>query len=593
MFLRKPTPLFSRQTRPSQQDAATFRLERVGRIELPTKPWEGLVLPLNYTRRRFAVYAVLAMLASAVLVITPARAQDTSVAPAAPVTSVQYHFTDETAKDGWTLKTDSGAELGVFRGVLPGAADVSWSVSSDVAPTLPDNTSELGSLYRMSISGVMTLNTESKRIGLALPDAPSLWQKSIWLYDTSAKVWTKLPSKLNTKTGKWQAGFAVLDAYVAVLEDRHVEQGNATWYCKTHCSSRYPKLHGTSNDFSVGSFVTVTNLANNAAVTVKIVSGWGQPAGRIIDLSWPAYAALKPSNKGVTWVTVSPKGAVTEPAAVTPPTSPDTTTTETIPSLSVSSSGAVQAPAVTAASYQVLDAASGKVLAAKDSTTAKPIASLTKLVTAMVVLDAHPDVNKVVTYTKADATAYAYLRIKPNDTLTIKDLFYSMIVGSANNAATALSRTTGLTNPQFLAAMNAKVATWGLASTTFTDVSGLDPLNTSSAADMAVIASHAFHDYPLLRQASTVSAYTFFTRNTKISHTIKTTDKLLGAKNGLTITGGKTGFLDEAKYTYVLRVKNTKGAQVVVSLLGSSTSTTRFNEAASLATWALANYSWS
>lgn len=185
-----------------------------------------------------------------------------------------------------------------------------------------------------------------------------------------------------------------------------------------------------------------------------------------------------------------------------------------------------------------------------------------------------------------------YLQVKPSETMTVKDLFYSMLVGSANNAATALARSTGKSSKDFIAAMNAKVKSWGLKNTTFTDVSGLNVSNMSTAEDIAVIATHAYHDYPLIRAATTAPVYRFTTKNTKVPHTIKTTDKLLTADSGLSITGGKTGYLDEAMYTYALRVKNSQGAQVLVVLLGSSTSAKRFNEASALASWAWTAYRW-
>ncbi len=585
MFERKPKHHFWRAAHVSKYDGVFFvsnSLERVGGIEPPTQPWEGRVLPLNHTRRRFAVYAVAVLLASGFVFAKPIQAQETSAVPA------PYHFDESLISTGWTLRLNNGANLTVFPGVLPAPADVVWAATADLTPTLPAQTAQIGGLYRFTVSGVTALNTTQWKLAAALPDAPSLWQKNIWLYDTSTKTWTKLSSKLNPKTSKWQAGITGLDGYVTVLEDRNVEIGNATWYCKFHCSARYPKLHGTSNDYPVGSMVTVTNHANKATVTVKIISGWGQPTGRIIDLSWAAYAQLKSKNAGVTPVSVSPSKVAVGPAD----TKPAAVASETIPDLHLTALNNTATPAIVASSYRVIDAATNTVLADKNSNVARPIASLTKLMTAVVFFDSHPNLNKIVTYTKADITPYAYLRVKVGETLTLNDVFYSMLVGSANNAATVLARSTGLSRTQFLAAMNAKAAAWGLTDTKFTDFNGLDPNNVSSAADMAVIANHAFHDYALIRQASTMATYTFTTKNTKIKHTIKTTDKLLGQNNGLTVTGGKTGFIDEALYTYVLRTKNNQGAQVIVALLGSPTSSQRFADAAKLSTWAWSSYRW-
>ena len=580
----RPRPFDSQgKTITSPTSSSTVKhnlVERVGGIEPPIQPWEGRVLPLNHTRRRLAVYAVAVLLASAFVFARPIQAEET------PTVTAPIHFDESLISTGWTLRLDSGANLTVFPGVLPAPADVAWVTASNLTPTLPANTAQLGGLYRLTISGVTTLNTEKWKLAAALPDAPSLWQKSVWLYDISAKTWTKLPSKLNGRTFKWQAGFALTDAYVTILEDRNVQQGTASWYCKKSCAAKYPRLHGTSNDYPVGSKVTVTNLENGKSVTVKIVSGWGQPDGRVVDLSWPAYYQLRASNKGLTRVRVTPAAGTTTLAV------PTVSETETLPALQVTTASAVEPPAVTGAAYTVIDAGTGKVLADNNSTATRPIASLTKLMTAMVVLDTKPSLGKIITYRQADVTPYAYLRVKPGETLSIKDLFYSMLVGSANNAATALARSTGLTRAQFLAAMNAKAANFGATHTKFVDLNGLDPNNVSTAEDIAVIANHAFHDYALIRKATVTKTYTFATANTKVKHTIKTTDKLLGQDSGLTITGGKTGFIDEAQYTYVLRTKNNQGAQVIVTLLGSPTSSQRFADAAKLSTWAWSSYRW-
>jgi len=573
-----------RESNQTQQKTSVYKgdlsLERVGGIEPPTKPWEGLVLPLNHTRQRSAVYAFLVVLASMFFILQPVRAQE--VVPVTP-----YHFNENLIASGWTLRLVDGANLTVFPGVLPVASDVLWAPTTDVIPTLPDGAKQLGSAYRLTVTGATTLYTAKWKLAAAVPNPNSTWSKNIWVYDIAAKTWTKSSTKLNPTTNKLQGGVVSLDAYVVVLEDQHAQEGIASYY-GTYKKTTKLTYVAASNTFPKGTKLRVTNLENNKTVDIVVVDTGAFKNPRVIDLSTPAFEKIQAKWKGLAKVRVELITASTPPA----PT-PAVVTNESLPTYKVSAASVSQAPKVTASSYHILDAATGQVLAEKNSSTSVPIASLTKLMTAMVVLDAGVDMNKVMTYSKTDVTPYAYLRIKTGETLTVKDLFYSMIVGSANNASTTLARSTGMTRAQFISAMNVKAQALGLTGTSFADTSGLDPKNVSTAADMAIIANHAFHNYPLLRKASTVTVYTFKTKNTKISHTIKTTDKLLTQKNGLTITGGKTGFLDEAKYTYVLRVKNAKGAQVVVALLGSSTSTTRFNEAANLASWAWKNFTWS
>lgn len=494
------------------------------------------------------------------------------------------HFTPSLIADGSTLKLEDNASVAVWPKSLPAEADVTWTISEAAVPAVPSQHDILDHVYRLTISGVSALTTGTKPLAILLPGPKSTRPRQIWMYDQQTKVWTTLKTGRHP-SGLLQAGTTSLDGLYAVVEDSGRQQGYASWYCRYHCSAKYPKLHGTSNDYPVGSYVTVTNPVNNLSVNVKIVSGWGQPAGRVIDLSYAAFAALKPKNTGVTLVTLRPAGATVSPTT--------TATTEMLPKLTVTQTNLQALPNVPAVAYVVYDQTTGTTLASKNADTVRPVASLTKLVTAMVALDQAVPMTKVMTYSRVDRTPYAYLQVNYGEQLKVKDLFYSLLVGSANNAATTLARSTGLTRAQFVAKMNAKVASWGLTHSNFVDVSGLDIRNTSSAGDMAIIAGHAFHDYPLIKAASLARSYSFTTLNTKHSHTIKSTDTLLTKGSSLNITGGKTGYLDEAQYTYALRTANPQGAQVVTVVLGAPSSSQRFSAAAQLAHWAWDGWTWS
>ncbi|MBI3573014.1 MAG: serine hydrolase [Candidatus Kerfeldbacteria bacterium] len=512
--------------------------------------------------------------------------------PAGAVEVAPIHISAKALSAGATLALADGAKLGLFPNALPSEADLTWTVSEEALPALPSGWQLLGSPYRLTITGVTTVNTSGTRgLVVSLPLSSSTWTRQLWMYDRTRQQWSQLNGSTNAAKTTIGTETTSLNELFAVLEDHRIEQGLASWYCRSHCSAQYPALHGTSNTFPVGRYVKVTSTETSKSVVVKIVSTWGQPAGRVIDLSWAAYHALGVKNAGVTTVTVV--ASTPNPAAPAPAVS-DAVSSESLPKLQVQAGDTKPVPAVSAKSYVVYDQTTGTVLSSQQADTTLPIASISKLVTAMVALDTNPDLHQVVTYTKADVTSYAYLRVRPGETLTIKDLFYAMLVGSANNGATALARSTGLSRGEFIRQMNTKVAGWGLTHTSFRDVSGLDASNVSSAGDLAIIASHAFHDYPMIRQATTMAAYTFHTVNTKQSHTIKNTDKLiLHGAPGLTITGGKTGYLDEALYTYVLRTKNSQGAQVVTVVLADPSSTSRFQDAVNLSSWAWASYRWS
>lgn len=541
-------------------------------------------MKLRRSLQRPAVYVLSLALAS--LFVSPGVLRAAETAP--------LHLAITDVNGGKTITLANGAKAGIFPGSVTTEADVTWTVSEASLPTLPSDHALLGSVYRLTINGPSGFTVGVQRpAAIAVPKGTSNWIRQIWRYDAAASAWVPLPTKFQSTGTLATAPVTSLDGLYAVLEDHNHQEGIASWYCKRACSKRYPTLHATSNDFPVGSFVKVKSLETGKSVTVKIISRWGQPAGRVVDLSWPAYAALKTKNKGLTRVHVQPVSAQT--ASVNPSTVIGAVEAETLPSFHAVRVASSPTPTVSATSFAVVNASSLTKLDGKNDAASVPIASLTKLMTAMVFLDTKPDMKKIIAYAKEDITSYAYLRINPGETLSVADLYYSTMVGSANNAATALARSTGMTRAAFVAAMNAKAASLGLKGTKYVEVTGLDARNVSTAAEMAIIAAHAFHDYPLIRQATTMPKYTFTTRNTKIYHQILATDKILTANTltpSLTITGAKTGFIDEAMYTYVLRTKNSQGAQVIAVVLGAPTAAARYQSAIALTNWAFSAWQW-
>ena len=129
---------------------------------------------------------------------------------------------------------------------------------------------------------------------------------------------------------------------------------------------------------------------------------------------------------------------------------------------------------VTAEAYVVMDRASGKILTVKNENKVWPIASLTKLMTANVLLEKKPSLQTRYAVKKIDDVGGAKLYLKNGDKLSIQDLYYAMFLGSANNAANALARTSGLTKEKFVAKMNANAKSLNLLNTKFTDPPGMD-----------------------------------------------------------------------------------------------------------------------
>lgn len=575
--------LSSLQT-PKRPNNRSVPLERVAGIEPATQPWEGRVLPLNHTRKnRLGVYLLGVLLASLSFTAKITQATET----------LAFDFTDAYVQWGKTF--DAGdAKAGIFPNGLVAPAQVTWTVHEGSVPTLPPNRAILGNVYRLSIDGNTSINPANPRpIAVALPFGNSYWIRQVWVYDLDAKIWNPLPTKLNTSLNLGQAPSGIQRGLYAILEDRNQQEGIASWYCKNFCSSRYPTLHGTSNDYPIGSYVRVRSLETGRTVEVKIISTWGQPEGRIIDLSWAAYEKLGASNAGLTRVNVSPVSAQVLGAATA---SFSLGKIESLPNVHLVGNNGIPFPTIRPRPFAVYDQTTNRLLAWYRKDDVVPIASITKLMTAAVFLDTHPNLDTIVTYTQDDVTPYAYLTVQPGDTLRLRDLFYAMLVASANNAAPALARSTGMTQEQFVAKMNEKAQAWGLGRTHFVDVHGLSSGNVSTAEEVARMAAQIFHEYEPVRYVTVRRDYAFRTINTDVYHSLKTTDALLGAgrvSDSLIFTGGKTGYLDEAKYTFVTRAASkSMGAQVVTAIMQSASSSERFSDAAAVTNWAFANHNW-
>ncbi len=247
----------------------------------------------------------------------------------------------------------------------------------------------------------------------------------------------------------------------------------------------------------------------------------------------------------------------------------------------------------------VIDAKTKKVLYSYQTDKKWPAASLTKLVGAMVYLDRKPAWYSVVTMSKADEVGGGRLRVNPGAKLTVRDLLYSSIVGSANNAATAMARLSKLGMGNFVARMNKKAIEIGCTQTKFYDASGMDARNLTTVQDMAKIADAAFN-VPEIRRAATTASYTFKILNASPKnnlHTVKNTNVLLvDEDNGLYVTGGKTGYLDESKNNLIVRVRPwamNKSKEVIVVVFGAETRQSLFAEAERLARWSWSAYDWS
>ncbi len=237
---------------------------------------------------------------------------------------------------------------------------------------------------------------------------------------------------------------------------------------------------------------------------------------------------------------------------------------------------------VSAQAYIVQDATTGQVLIDKNADMPWTPASLTKLVTALVVLDTKPKLTKTVAITNQDQTlgactsGGACIKAKVGVKFTVDGLFHAALLPSANNAASALARSTGLSMDQFVAKMNQKAASLGAVGTHFNEPTGMDPDNKITAADYAKIVTAAFSN-AYLRAIAGLNNYSLrSTNNSRYNQTIKNTDKLLTDAD-VEILGAKTGYLTESKYNFASLIKY-NGQELAVVVLGEDHLYTAFGE---------------
>ncbi|MCF0254246.1 MAG: serine hydrolase, partial [Duodenibacillus sp.] len=219
----------------------------------------------------------------------------------------------------------------------------------------------------------------------------------------------------------------------------------------------------------------------------------------------------------------------------------------------------------------MVDQNTGEVYFDKNSDVTLPIASVTKLMTAVVIAESGLDMDERIRITRDDYTIdRASSRLRSGMLMTRRTVLQAALMSSDNRAAHALARTYPGGIPAFVQAMNAKAAELEMEDSRFTDPTGLDNTNVSTARDLAVLADAA-HSHEIIRWASTRPAATLSAGRSNVS--MRTTNRLIGDprwKLGLQ----KTGFTTAAGRCMVIQ-SEIAGRSVVLVLLDSATNAQR------------------
>ena len=497
---------------------------------------------MKTSQKRISCYIKIAIFLFFILLAVP-QAQAFHIIP----------IDQSTIAKGITLNIDKGNFLmGIFPNVLNDRAQFEFLKLDELMPD-KEGFARVSPVYQFDLKNKEVYNQQKPLVVEIKFTSDSGAIKSLFYFDKIRGKWQILPTKNDYQRKISRAKIHLPFARVAVFETPSVlEQGRASWYAYRNC------LCAASPDFPQGSELKVTNIENGKSVIVRI-NDYGPDRrifpDRVIDLDKAAFSRIAQLSEGVAnvQVEVSDEKATDLNSILAAKTS--------VPNL-ISDAG------------MVVNADTGDVLFSQNINEKLPIASITKLMFSRVFLATKPDFERTIEYSSKDNREGAAVGIGSGDQLKIKDLFYSAMVGSKNNAVMALVRSTGLTNDEFVVRMNEEAKSLGLTHTSFTEPTGLSEHNLSSAKDVASMAKETLNNL-LMLQATTTKAYSFSTLKNSKHYRILNTNRLINSE--YYITGAKTGYTTEAGHCLVMKVKD-NGHRIIAVVLGAPDSNTRYNE---------------
>lgn len=230
----------------------------------------------------------------------------------------------------------------------------------------------------------------------------------------------------------------------------------------------------------------------------------------------------------------------------------------------------------------VFDQSNAEVLYAKNAKVALPIASITKLMTALVVVESQQDMNETLEVTREDIDRikHTYSRLPIGSRLTRANMLHIALMSSENRAASALGRHYPGGLSAFVKAMNAKARELGMADTHYVEPTGLSSGNVSSARDLAKLVMVA-HKHPIIRKYSTEPNYEVQTGGPVLHY--RNSNRLTSNPNW-EIGLQKTGYIAEAGRCLVMQAI-IKGRSIIMVFLDSEGKYSRLGDAGRVRTW--------
>ena len=232
-----------------------------------------------------------------------------------------------------------------------------------------------------------------------------------------------------------------------------------------------------------------------------------------------------------------------------------------------------------AAAAIVFDPVTGDALWELNAREPRPIASITKVMTAMLFLEQEPDLSRDVVISRRDVRRASTTYLRRGERVSLRDLVHLALVASDNVAARVLARASRWGTKRFISRMNAMAAELGLEQTRFTDPSGLHEGNVSSAHDVSRLIAAAGREPEIARIMRKRSHRISTSRQNRV---VRNTNRLLDSRPD--VVGGKTGYINEAGYCLATLIRVGDRAVSVV-VLGARSNAGRFRETRRLVDW--------
>ncbi|MFP4514979.1 MAG: RlpA-like double-psi beta-barrel domain-containing protein [Parcubacteria group bacterium] len=463
-----------------------------------------------------------------------------------------------TIAKGYTVTGfNENLKLSLVPGILN--EDTRVDMEEIVGMSLPFNLEKLSPVYQFEFRNKAAYDNHKPFYIQFSYDEENSDYKQVFFFDNNYNTWRPLPTRDYPEENFVRSLIHLPYARIAVFSYPNVMgQGDASWYAYKGGN------FAASPDFPKGSIIRVHNLANDKYVDVEI-NDFGPDRSifpnRIIDLDKEAFRKISSPSAGIIQVKIEPLKIIKDKSQRT---------------LGLTDKGAHLEPEISAQAAVIIDEESGEVLWEKNGEEILPIASLTKVMAVKIFLDNNRDLKQIVEYKYQDEEYnYQYcekwessrIRLDEGDRLTVNDLIYSSLVGSANNAVETLVRYSGLSRDAFIKAMNDKARILGANSTHFDEPTGLSTKNVSSALDYAIIAKEVLKD-PVIASAVSARHYSFSTIDgTKVKNLYNTNSWL--RYSVMPFTASKTGYLHEAKYCLMSRIQSADGRQLISIVLGA------------------------